>query len=73
MTAAPLSRTTAVFPLVDHQTSVLERVVKARPRDLVEANLVRPARAATVFDMPLIFTTRSPHRTARREHACPPQ
>jgi hypothetical protein len=50
--------------LVDHQTSVSERVVKARPRDLVEANLVRLARAVAVFDLALTFTICSPHRTA---------
>src|SRR6266567_7973508 len=37
MTLEPLSSTTAVFLLVDHQTGVFERVVKAPPRDQVEA------------------------------------
>ncbi len=38
MTAEPLSRDSVVFLLVDHQTGVFERVVKAPPRDQVEAN-----------------------------------
>lgn len=39
MTAVPLSRASAVFLLADHQTGVFERVVKAPPRDQVEANV----------------------------------
>ncbi len=57
MTAEPLSRDRAVFLLVDHQTGVFERVVKAPPRDQVEANVVRLARAAAILDLPVIFTT----------------
>jgi len=43
MTLESLSSTTAVFLLVDHQTRVFERVVKAPPRDQVEANVLRLA------------------------------
>jgi len=57
MTAEPLSRDRAVFLLVDHQTGVFERVVKAPPRGQVEANVVRLARAAAILDLPVIFTT----------------
>ncbi len=57
MTAEPLSRDGAVFLLVDHQTGVFERVVKAPPRGQVEANVVRLARAAAILDLPVIFTT----------------
>ncbi len=57
MTAEPLSRDSVVFLLVDHQTGVFERVVKAPPRDQVEANVVRLARAAAILDLPVIFTT----------------
>jgi hypothetical protein len=41
MTLEPLSPTTAVFLLADHQTGVFERVVKAPPREQVEANVAR--------------------------------
>jgi len=37
MTSEPLSRASAVFLLVDHQTGVFERVVKAPRREEVEA------------------------------------
>jgi nicotinamidase-related amidase len=57
MTPATLSASTAVFLLVDHQTGVFERVVKAPPRDEVEANVVRLARAAALLDIPAILTT----------------
>jgi len=57
MTYEPLSPTTAALLLVDHQTRVLEWVVKAPPRDEVEANVIRLARAAEQLEMPLIFTT----------------
>ncbi len=57
MTAEPLSRDRAVFLLVDHQTGVFERVVKAPPRGQVETNVVRLARAAAILDLPVIFTT----------------
>ncbi len=57
MTAEPLSRDSVVFLLVDHQTGVFELVVKAPPRDQVEANVVRLARAAAILDLPVIFTT----------------
>jgi nicotinamidase-related amidase len=57
MTADPLSRASAVFLLVDHQAGVFERVVKAPPREQVEANVLRLARAAALLDMPVVFTT----------------
>jgi nicotinamidase-related amidase len=57
MTAEPLSPTAAVFLLVDHQTGVFERVVKAPPRERVEANVLRLARAAALLDIPVILTT----------------
>jgi nicotinamidase-related amidase len=57
MTYEPLSPTTAALLLVDGQTRVLEGVVKAPPRDEVEANVIRLARAAEQLEMPLIFTT----------------
>jgi nicotinamidase-related amidase len=57
MTLEPLSPTTAVFLLVDHQTGVFERVVKAPPREQVEANVLRLARAAALLDIPTILTT----------------
>jgi len=57
MTAEPLSAQDAVFLLVDHQTGVFERVVKAPPREQVEANVVRLARAAALLDIPVILTT----------------
>jgi nicotinamidase-related amidase len=53
----PLSPTTAVFLLIDHQIGVFERVVKSPPRDQVEANVLRLARAAALLDIPAIFTT----------------
>jgi nicotinamidase-related amidase len=56
MTAEPLSRDSAVFLLAGHQTGGFERVVKAPPRDQVEANVVRLARAAAILDLPAIFT-----------------
>jgi nicotinamidase-related amidase len=57
MTSEPLSPSTIVLLLADHQTGVLEHVVKAPPREQVEANLVRLGRAAAVLGMPVIFTT----------------
>jgi nicotinamidase-related amidase len=57
MTTNPVSPDTATFLLVDHQTGVFERVVKSPPRDQVEMNVHRLARAAAILDMPLIFTT----------------
>jgi nicotinamidase-related amidase len=57
MTAVPLSRASAAFLLVDHQTGVFERVVKAPPRDQVKANMVRLARVAAMLDLPVAFTT----------------
>jgi len=53
----PLSARTAVFLLVDHQVGVFERVVKAPPREQVEANVLRLARAAAILEIPVIFTT----------------
>jgi nicotinamidase-related amidase len=57
MTADQLSRASAVFLLVDHQGGVFERVVKAPPREQVEATVLRLARAAALLDMPVVFTT----------------
>jgi nicotinamidase-related amidase len=57
MTTEPLSASTAVLLLADHQTGVLDYVVKAPPRDQVEANVLRLARAADSLGMPVIFTT----------------
>ncbi len=57
MTPERLSSERAVFLLVDHQTGVFERVVKAPPREDVEANVLRLARAAAILDMPMILTT----------------
>jgi len=57
MTASPLSPDTAVFLLVDHQTGVFERVVKVPPREQVERNVLRLARAAALLDIPVILTT----------------
>lgn len=57
MTSEPLSPATALLLLADHQTGVLEYVVKTPPRDQVEANAIRLARAATTLGMPVIFTT----------------
>jgi nicotinamidase-related amidase len=57
MTADPLSRASAVFLLVDHQAGVFERVVKAPPREQVEASVLRFARAAALLDMPVVVTT----------------
>ncbi len=56
MTAERLSPTTAAFLLVDQQTGVLERVVKAPPREAVEANVLRLARRRCPRHA-LIFTT----------------
>ena len=57
MTLEPLSPTTVVFRLVDHQTGVFERVVKSPPREQVEANVLRLARAAALLEIPVILTT----------------
>ena len=57
MAPEPLSPKTAVLLLIDHQTGVFERVVKAPPRDQVEANVLRLARAAAILDIPVILTT----------------
>jgi nicotinamidase-related amidase len=57
VTPEPLSPSTVVFLLVDHQTGVFDRVVKAPPRDEVKANVLRLARAAAILDIPTIFTT----------------
>jgi nicotinamidase-related amidase len=57
MAPEALSSTTAVFLLVDHQTGVFERVVKAPPREQVETNVLRLARAAASFEIPTILTT----------------
>ena len=48
MTAERLSPTTAALLLVDQQTGVLERVVKAPPREAVEANVLRLARRRSI-------------------------
>jgi nicotinamidase-related amidase len=52
-----LAPQTAVFLLIDHQEGVFERVVKAPPREQVEANVVRLARAAAILDIPTLLTT----------------
>jgi isochorismate hydrolase len=52
-----LSATDAVILLADHQTGVMDYVVKVPPRDEVEANVARLLRAADQLDVPLIFTT----------------
>jgi nicotinamidase-related amidase len=57
MTYEPLPPQAPVLLLVDHQTRVLEWVVKHAPREEVETNVVRLARAARTLEMPLIFTT----------------
>jgi len=57
MTSQPLSPAGAVLVLADHQTGVLEHVVKVPPREEVEANVLKLARAAAKLDMPAIFTT----------------
>jgi nicotinamidase-related amidase len=57
MPAKLLSPDSAVLLLVDHQTGVMDYVVKVPPRDEVEANVARLVRAATALDLPLIFTT----------------
>jgi nicotinamidase-related amidase len=57
LTSGPLSRSTTLLLLADHQTGVLSYAVKAPPRDQVEANALRLARAATALGMPVIFTT----------------
>jgi nicotinamidase-related amidase len=57
MTSEPLSPPTSVFLLADHQTGVLDYVVKAPPREQVEANVLRLARAAANLGIPVIFTT----------------
>lgn len=57
MPSEPLSPATAVFLLADHQTGVLDYVVKAPPREQVEANVLRLTRAATALGIPVIFTT----------------
>src|SRR5215207_4541157 len=49
MIASPLSPDTAVFLLVDHQTGVFERVVKVPPREQVERNVLRLARAPAIL------------------------
>jgi nicotinamidase-related amidase len=57
MTSEPLSPSRAVLLLADHQTGVLDYVVKAPAREQVEANVLRLARAAAALGMPVIFTT----------------
>jgi nicotinamidase-related amidase len=57
MAPGQLSRATAVFLLVDHQTGVFERVVQAPRREQVGRNVIRLARAAAILDIPAIFTT----------------
>jgi hypothetical protein len=52
MTLESLSPTIAVFLLVDHQTGVFDRVVKAPPREQVETNVRRLARAAALLEIP---------------------
>jgi nicotinamidase-related amidase len=57
MAFEPLTQTSTVFLLIDHQTGVFQRVVKAPPRERVEANVLRLARAAALLDIPVILTT----------------
>jgi nicotinamidase-related amidase len=57
MTSNPLSPSKAVLLLADHQTGVMDHVVKVPPREQVEANALRLARAATALGMPVICTT----------------
>jgi isochorismate hydrolase len=57
MTVQPLSVESAVLLLADHQTGVMDYVVKVPPRDEVEVNVARLVRAAVHLDVPLIFTT----------------
>jgi isochorismate hydrolase len=57
MTSQPLSPENAVLLLVDHQTRVMDYVVKTPPREEVDANLARLARAAAQLGLPLIFST----------------
>ena len=57
MAAEPPFANNAVFRLVDHQTGVLEWVVKSPPPEQVEANVLRLARAAAILDIPAILTT----------------
>jgi nicotinamidase-related amidase len=57
MTTEPLSRSSAALPPVDHQTRVLEWVVKVPLRDQVATNVLRLARAAAALDLPVIFAT----------------
>ncbi len=57
MTSEPLTPSTAALLLVDHQTGVFEHVVKVPPREEVQANVIRLARAAAMLGMPVIFTT----------------
>jgi nicotinamidase-related amidase len=57
MSTQPLSPSTAVLLLADHQTGVLEYVVNNPPREQVEANVLRLGRAAAALRLPVIFTT----------------
>jgi nicotinamidase-related amidase len=57
MAYEPLSSDSAVLLLVDHQTRVLEWVAKAPPREEVEVNVLRLARAAAQLELPIVFTT----------------
>src|SRR5215204_3975345 len=57
MIASPLSPDTAVFLLVDDQTGVFESDVKVPPREQVERNVLRLARAAALHDITVIITT----------------
>jgi nicotinamidase-related amidase len=57
MTISELTPDTAVFLLVDHQTGVVDRIVKAPTREEVEANVLRLARGAAVLGIPTVFTT----------------
>jgi len=52
MTPEPLSPSTVAFLLADHQTGVLDRVVKVPPREAVEANVLRLARPAAILTCP---------------------
>jgi nicotinamidase-related amidase len=56
MTSEPLSPSTAVFLLVDQDRRLRARC-QGPPREQVEANVLRLARAAAILEVPAIFTT----------------
>lgn len=58
MATEPLTPDNAAILLVDHQAGVFE-YVKEPPREEVEANVVRLARAAATLEIPVILSTSS--------------